>query len=110
MVKRNNLIEPTSEKIKKIDLPSKRIYKSNHKKKFEKIIKIKMSPSELTAYSCKNCYLEFYYENRVTHCPFCGNKLKYVGEVQENEIEEPIYTKILHWRKNAKEDRRIRSN
>ena len=46
----------------------------------------------MNVYSCKNYYLEFYYENRVTYCPFCGNKLKYIGKVQENEIKGPIYT------------------
>jgi len=39
----------------------------------------------------KNCYLEFYYENRITHCPFCGNKLEYIGQVREDEIGEPVY-------------------
>jgi len=51
-----------------------------------------MSSSKIRVYSCENCYLEFYYENHITHCPFCGNKVKYVGSIQENEIEGPIYT------------------
>jgi len=50
-----------------------------------------MSLSKIRVYSCKNCYLEFYYENHITYCPFCGNKLKYIGQVKEDEIEEPIY-------------------
>jgi len=51
-----------------------------------------MSHNKLKVYSCKICYLEFYYENHITHCPFCGNKVEYIGQVRENEIEEPIYT------------------
>ena len=51
-----------------------------------------MSSSKIRIYSCKNCYLEFYYENHITRCPFCGNKIQYVGQIQENEIEGPIYT------------------
>lgn len=51
-----------------------------------------MGREKMNVYSCKNYYLEFYYKNRVTYCPFCGNKLKYIGKVQENEIEGPIYT------------------
>ena len=51
-----------------------------------------MEREKTNVYSCRNCYLEFYYENRITHCPFCGNKLKLIGRIQENEIEGPVYT------------------
>ena len=64
-----------------------------------------MEREKTNVYSCRNCYLEFYYENRVTYCPFCGNKLKYVGKVQENEIEGPIY--ILKYSTGEKMQKKI---
>jgi len=64
-----------------------------------------MSRCKLNVYSCKNCYLEFYYENHITHCPFCGNKLKYIGRVHENEIEGPIY--MLKYSTGEKMQKRI---
>ena len=64
-----------------------------------------MGREKINVHSCKNCYLEFYYENRVTYCPFCGNKLKYIGKVQENEIEGPIY--ILKYSTGEKMQKKI---
>ena len=64
-----------------------------------------MSLSKIRVYSCENCYLESYYENHITHCPFCGNKIKYVGSIQENEIEGPIYT--LKYSTGGKMQRKI---
>ena len=70
-----------------------------------------MPSSKIRVYSCRNCYLEFYYENHITHCPFCGNKVEYVGSIQENEIEEPIYAlKYSTGEKNTKENRKRRSD
>ncbi len=64
-----------------------------------------MEREKTNAYSCRNCYLEFYYENHITHCPFCGNKLKWVGQIQENEIEGPIY--ILKYSTGEKMQKKI---
>jgi len=70
-----------------------------------------MPSSKIRVYSCRNCYLEFYYENYITHCPFCGNEVEYVGSIQENEIEEPIYAlKYSTEEKNTKENRKRRSD